>query len=98
MVSPNSFLPDITLPRLLRRQAAVLLLNEFSRLLPGGDLALVEMNGRVYAGSTAWQEKALDDLLAQARNAQVVRTLEVTGMEKFFEIYTDREAAIASFA
>jgi anti-anti-sigma regulatory factor len=28
---------------------------------------------------------------------RVCHTLEVTGMERFFEIYTDREAAVASF-
>jgi len=28
---------------------------------------------------------------------QVMRTLQMTGMDEFFEIYTDREAALASF-
>ena len=73
MALSSSFLPDITLARLLKRQEAVLLLEEFSRLIPEGDLALVEMNGCIYAGSTVWQEESLGELLAQAMNAQIVR-------------------------
>lgn len=77
MTLPGSHPPEITLPRLLGRQDAASLLEEFDHLLPGCDLAMVEMNGRVYAGHAAWQEIAFAKLLAQARGSRMIHAGQV---------------------
>jgi serine phosphatase RsbU (regulator of sigma subunit) len=62
----------IPLQRLLKRREAAALLEEFAALLPGGDLALIGADGHLFAGSNAWTQAELVELLTQASAGQLV--------------------------
>jgi serine phosphatase RsbU (regulator of sigma subunit) len=66
----------VPLHRLLRRREAAALLSEFEDLLPASDLALIQADGRTYAGSTAWNQADLEEFCAQAGGGQAIRTSE----------------------
>jgi serine phosphatase RsbU (regulator of sigma subunit) len=65
---------DIPLHRLLKRQEAAALLEEFALLLPEGDLALVGANGHLFVGTNVWPEAELAELLAQESDDQLMST------------------------
>jgi serine phosphatase RsbU (regulator of sigma subunit) len=68
-VTPTDLVP---LHRLLKRQEAAALLAEFEKLLPEGNLALIGADGRVYAGSAAWNRAELQRLYAQAGGGRAI--------------------------
>ena len=72
-MAPKNLPPSETpLQRLLRRPEAAALLAEFENLLPGGDLALIGADGRVYAGSAEWNRAERQRQPAQAGEGQIM--------------------------
>ena len=70
-MAPQNVPPlEVPLHRLLKRQAAAALLAEFGSLLPGGHLALIGADGRVYAGSAEWKQAELQRWQPQAGEGQ----------------------------
>ena len=64
---------DIRLRRLLKRQVAATLLQEFETLLPGGQLTLVGADGGFFVGTDVWPQAQLAELLAGSMDGQVWR-------------------------
>jgi serine phosphatase RsbU (regulator of sigma subunit) len=64
---------DVPLRRLLKRQAAASLLQEFEALLPGGELTLVGADGGFFVGTDTWSQAQLSELLVQSMSSQVLR-------------------------
>jgi serine phosphatase RsbU (regulator of sigma subunit) len=62
---------DIRLQRLLKRQVAATLLQEFEALLPGSALALVGADGRFFVGMDVWPQAQVAELLAESMGDQV---------------------------
>ena len=70
-MAPRNVPPlEVPLHRLLKRQEAAALLAEFGSLLPGGHLALIGADGRVYAGSAEWKRAELQRWQPQAGEGQ----------------------------
>lgn len=69
--------PGIPLHRLLKRREADALLKDYKTLLAGGNLALVDADGRLFVGTGTWSASQLAGLLAQASQGQMVRTTEL---------------------
>jgi len=70
-MAPQNVPPlEVPLHRLVKRQEAAALLAEFGTLLPGGHLALIGADGRVYAGSAEWKRAELQRWQPQAGEGQ----------------------------
>lgn len=66
-----SRLDTIPLHSLLERPQVTALLKEFEALMPGVELALIQANGQLFAGSGVWPEIDLAGILSQTSPAQI---------------------------
>lgn len=69
--------PGVPLHRLLRREEANSLLAKFEDLLPGGNLALLDADGHVFAGYADWTRAELQSIDARVADDQIIYTKNI---------------------